>query len=105
MAFWLASAREGQETDWIQRFDPRFWTVDFPRPMMAAITTTAPDALRIDAVFMVEGDLAGLIWESEDRLDHPLLAYKTDHNYSGTTLTFRWRSGGVIAAPAAVAAS
>jgi hypothetical protein len=101
MAFWLASAREGQASDWIQRFDPRFWTVDFPRPMMAAITTTAPDALRIDATFMGQGDLAGLIWESTDRLDHPLLAYKTDHNYAGTTLSFRWRSGGVIALDAA----
>jgi hypothetical protein len=30
MAFWLASTREGQETDWIARFDPRFWTVNFP---------------------------------------------------------------------------
>ena len=97
MAFWLATAREGQETDWIQRFDPRFWTVDFPRPMMAALVTTAPDALRIDAVFMAQGDLAGLIWESHDRLDHPLLAYKTDRDYTGATLSFRWRSGGVIA--------
>ena len=33
MAFWLAAAREGQDTDWIQRFDPRFWTVNFPRPV------------------------------------------------------------------------
>ena len=35
--------------DWIQRFDPRFWTIDFPRPMMASAVVTAPDALRIDA--------------------------------------------------------
>ena len=39
MAFWLASARRGQQNDVIQRFDPRFWTVNFPRPMMAALTT------------------------------------------------------------------
>ena len=97
MAFWLATAREGQETDWIQRFDPRFWTIDFPRPMMASLVTTAADALRIDAVFMAAGDLAGLIWESQDRLDHPLLAYRTDRDYTGATLAFHWRSGGVIA--------
>ncbi len=60
MAFWLCNAREGQESDWIQRFDPRFWTVDFPRPMMASVVVTAPDALRVDAVFMSQGDLAGL---------------------------------------------
>ncbi|MEN9683374.1 MAG: hypothetical protein RLZZ427_1125, partial [Pseudomonadota bacterium] len=75
MAFWLAATREGQDSDWIQRFDPRFWTVNFPRPMMAALTTPAPDALRVDAVFLRQGDLAGIIWESEDRYDHPLLAY------------------------------
>ncbi|WCT77660.1 DUF2460 domain-containing protein [Novosphingobium humi] len=97
MAFWLASTREGQETDWIQRFDPRFWTVNFPRPMMAAITTPAPDALRLDACFLTQGDLAGLIWESEDTLDHPLLAYATGRDYSGTTLSFRWRSNGLVA--------
>jgi uncharacterized protein (TIGR02217 family) len=97
MAFWLAAAREGQETDWIQRFDPRFWTVNFPRPMAAAVVATAPDALRVDATFLREGDLAGLIWESADRFDHPLLAYDTDRDYDRTTLSFRWRSAGVIA--------
>ena len=96
MAFWLAAARKGQDSDWIQRFDPRFWTVNFPRPMMAAATAIAPDALRVDVRFLTRGDLAGVIWESEDRFDHPLLSYSTDRDYSRTTLTFRWRSGGVI---------
>ena len=97
MACWLAAAREGQDSDWIQRFDPQFWTVNFPRPMMAALTTTAPDALRIDAVFLRQGDLAGIIWDSADRFDHPLTAYATNRDYARTTLRFRWKSGGVIA--------
>lgn len=96
MAFWLADRREGQDSDWIQRFDPRFWTVNFPRPMMAALTCTAPDALRVDATFLRQGDLAGLIWDSVDRFDHPLLAYETCREYGQVTLSFRWRSGGVI---------
>ena len=96
MAFWLARARSGQDHDWIQRFDPRFWTVNFPRPMMAAATVTAPDALRIDLAFLTRGDLAGVIWESADRYDHPLLAYATDRDYARTTLSFRWRSAGVV---------
>jgi uncharacterized protein (TIGR02217 family) len=96
MAFWLAKSREGQHSDFIQRFDPRFWTVNFPRPMTASVVTTAPDAMRIDAVFLRRADLAGLIWDSEDTLDHPLLAYRTDRDYSRTTLSFRWRSGGII---------
>lgn len=99
MAFWLAQSRDGQESDWIQRFDPRFWTVNFPRPMMASVITTAPDALRVDATFLRQCDLAGLIWESADSLDHPLLAYRTDRDYSRTTLSFRWRSGGIIPLP------
>lgn len=95
MAFWLAARRNGQDSDWIQRFDPRFWTVDFPRPMMASLTATAPDALRIEAEFFRTSDLAGLIWDSADRIDHPLLAYETDRDYSRTILRFRWRSGGI----------
>jgi len=97
MAFWLATRRNGQHTDWIQRFDPRFWTVDFPRPMMASVVTTGPDSLRITAEFHRTSDLAGLIWASADTLDHPLLAYNADRDYSRTTLRFHWNSGGIIA--------
>lgn len=97
MAFWLAAQRDGQDSDWIQRFDPRFWTVDFPRPMMAALTTPAADTLRVDCAFLTRSDLAGLIWDSTDRWDHPLLAYATDLDYARTTLSFRWRSQGLVA--------
>lgn len=96
MAFWLAYKRDGQQSDWIQRFDPRFWTVDFPRPMMASVVTTGPDSLRVDLEFHHANALAGLIWHSSDRYDHPLLRYDTDFDYSRTTLRFRWRSAGVL---------
>ena len=75
MGYCLVPEREPHHaSDTISRFDPRFWTVNFPRPMMAAVTTIAPDALRVDCVFYRKDDLAGLIWEAEDRHDHPLLA-------------------------------
>ncbi len=96
MAFWLASERTVQVEGVVSRFDPRFWTVNFPRPMMAAVTTTAPDALRVDAVFYTSGDLAGLIWEAEDRFDHPLLGYETARDFRGCRLDFRWRSAGLL---------
>jgi len=96
MSFWLAEKREGQEFDHIRRFDPRFWTVNFPRPMVASVVATDVDALRVDATFLRKADLAGLIWDSTDRYDHPLLAYETARDYSRTTLSFRWRSGGII---------
>lgn len=95
MAYWLCDARGDQMASHIQRFDPRFWTVNFPRPMMASVVNTAPDALRVDAVFYDREALAGLIWESEDRFDHPLLAYATDRDYARTTLKFHWRSSGI----------
>ncbi len=79
----------------VTRFDPAFWTVNFPRPMMAAITTPGGDALDVSLVFHRKEDLAGLIWESEDRFDHPLLAYETRRDYHGVTLSFRWRSSGI----------
>lgn len=96
MGFWLAKERSAQQTSFIQRFDPRFWTVNFPRPMMASVVTTAPDALRLDAVFYNSDDLAGLIWDSEDTLDHPLLAYETSRDYSRLSLRFHWRSSGIM---------
>ncbi|MXO86170.1 TIGR02217 family protein [Altererythrobacter aurantiacus] len=96
MAYWLADERNGQHFDWLQRFDPRFWTVNFPRPMMASLVDTAADALRVDCEFHHRGELAGVIWESEDTLDHPLLAYETKRDYSRTTLRFRWRSDGIL---------
>ncbi|MEH3158232.1 MAG: DUF2460 domain-containing protein [Sphingomonas taxi] len=95
MAHWLCSARNGQEAGVVGRFDPRFWTVNFPRPMMAAVTNPAADALRVDAVFYARDDLAGLIWEAEDRFDHPLLRYETERDFRECRLRFRWRSAGV----------
>jgi len=96
MTYWLARERQGQDSDYIQRFDPRFWTVDFPRPMMAAVCINANGLLRIRCEFHHKGELCGLIWASQDVLDHPLLAYEADRDYSRTTLSFDWRSQGVM---------
>lgn len=96
MPYWLCDQRREQESAPVMRFDPRFWTLNFPRPMMASVVTTAPDALRVDAVFYKSDDLAGLIWESEDIWDHPLLAYETNRDYRRLTLSFRWQSSGIM---------
>lgn len=95
MGWALVAAEPHHRKGWIKRFDPRFWTVDFPRPMMASLVTTGPRALRVEAVFHRKQDLAGLIWEAEDRWDHPLLAYETKRDFRHCQLSFRWRSGGV----------
>ena len=79
----------------MKRFAATHWTVNFPRPMMASVVTTGPSSLRMDAVFYGSGDLAGLIWEAEDRWSHPLIAYETARDFRECRLSFRWRSGGV----------
>jgi uncharacterized protein (TIGR02217 family) len=96
MGHWLARGRTVQEAGVVSRFDPRFWTVNFPRPMMAAVTSIAHDALRVDCVFYRRDDLAGLIWEAEDRFDHPLLAYETRRDFRDCRLRFRWRSHDLV---------
>ncbi len=95
MLWCLHDQRRDQRSDTLSRFDPRYWTVDFPRPMMAAAVAMAPDGLRVDTVFYRADDLAGLIWESADRHDHPLLRYVTVRDYRDCRLRFRWRSSGI----------
>lgn len=95
MGWALVAAEPHQRGGWIKRFDPRFWTVDFARPMMASVVTTGAQALRVETVFYRKHDLAGLIWAAEDRWDHPLLAYETSQDFRHVQLSFRWRSGGV----------
>lgn len=95
MAYWLAIDRKGRESGFVKRFAPHLWTVNFPRPMMAGVVTTGPQSLRTDAVFYRKDDLAGLIWESVDKWDHPLLAYETNRDYRRCKLKFRWRSAGI----------
>jgi uncharacterized protein (TIGR02217 family) len=97
MGWWLATREKARVSTWVKRFDPVYWTVDFPRPMMASVVTTGAHSLRVDAVFYRKNDLAGLIWASEDRVDHPLLAYETARDFRDCVLKFRWRSSGVKA--------
>ncbi len=64
---------------------------------MACVTVPEPQTVRVDCEFHHEGDLAGLIWDCEDTLDHPLLAYETKRDFSHTVLSFHWRSSGIVA--------
>lgn len=93
MAGYLAAPGSPVRTGWVKRFDPRLWTVDFPRPMMAAVTAPGPHRLRVDLDFLTGADLAGLIWDSADRWSHPLLAYATNRDYRGVRLSFDWTAG------------
>ncbi len=96
MRHWLATPADQRRQRWVKRFDPRYWTVDFPRPMMAAVTTVGSDAVAIDASFQRRNDLAGLIWESVDRWSHPLLALETARDYRHSILSFNWQAEGDV---------
>jgi uncharacterized protein (TIGR02217 family) len=97
MGHWLAPHGSAKILGTVKRFDARYWTVNFPRPMMASAVTTGPDTLRIETLFYRKDELAGLIWEAEDRWDHPLLAYETARDFRRCQLRFRWRSEGLKA--------
>ncbi len=82
----------------VKRFDPLDWTVDFPRGTIASVVTSVDGhGLSVTAEFLREGDLVGLIYESEDRLAHPAHARETNRDYSGCVLSFHWASSGLIA--------
>ncbi len=97
MGHWLAPPGGAKQLGTVKRFAAPYWSVDFPRPMMASVCTTGPSALRLECLFYRRDDLAGLIWTSEDGVDHPLLRYETSRDYGHCRLSFRWRSAGVKA--------
>ncbi len=97
MGHWLAPPGTAKQLGTVKRFAAPFWSVDFPRPMMASVCTTGPHALRVECMFYRRNDLAGLIWASEDSVDHPLLRYETNRDLRRCRLSFLWRSSGVKA--------
>ena len=83
---------------WVKRFDPLHWTVDFPRGTIASLVTSADGhGLTVEAEFLRQGDLVGLIYDSEDSYAHPAHARATNRDYSQCVLSFRWQSSGLIA--------
>lgn len=98
MKYWFTAPDAPIRTDFVKRFGPLHWTVDFPRGAMASVVTTADGhGLRVEACFLRANDLVGLVWESEDRHAHPAHARETSRDYSGCVLSFRWRSTGLVA--------
>jgi uncharacterized protein (TIGR02217 family) len=96
MAYWLATQEDQLRWSTLARFDPRYWTIDFPRPMMASCTTFQQDGLTLLLSFATRQDLAGLIWWSKDSYSHPLHAYEHKRDYRGVKLSFRWESTGRV---------
>ena len=98
MRFWYADKDAPLERMPVKRFSPKHWTVNFPRGTIACLRLgDDPHHLIVDAEFLRRGDLVVLLWASEDTVSHPAHARVTEKDYSGTKLSFRWRSTGLIA--------
>jgi len=94
---WFTSADAPIVSTWVKRFDPLHWTVDFPRGTIASnVTGSDGRSLSLRAEFLRKGDLAGLIFDSEDRRAHPAHARVASRDYSRTKLSFRWQSTGAV---------
>lgn len=97
MPIWFTRPGAPVEQGWVKRFAAHDWTVDFPRGAMASTVTIADGrGVAVEAHFLRKGDLAGLIYESEDRHSHPARARETRRDYSHCKLSFRWKSTGLI---------
>lgn len=90
---YLATKADQGRTNWVKRFRRSLWTVDFPRPMMAAAHLVENEGLRLELDFLTRADLVGMIWSCEDRWSHPLLAYATDRDLRGCKLAFEYVAG------------
>lgn len=97
MNHWFTSSEAPVVTTWVKRFDPLHWTVDFPLGTIASVVTGSDGhGMTLEAEFLRKGDLAGLIFESEDRKSHPAHARQTARDFSKTKLSFRWQSSGAM---------
>jgi uncharacterized protein (TIGR02217 family) len=97
---WFTRADAPLERDWVKRFDPLHWTVDFPAGASASLVTGAHD-MTVEAGFLRKGDLIGLIFESRDRRAHAAHAREERRDYSGCVLKFRWVAEGLMPLDAA----
>lgn len=97
MNHWFTAADAPIATDFVKRFDPLHWTVDFPRGTIASVVNNGDGhGLTVAAEFLRKGDLVGLIFESEDLNAHAAHARETSRDYSQCVLSFRWQSVGVM---------
>lgn len=97
MKHWFTAPDAPIITDFVKRFDPLHWTIDFPRGAMASVVTGSDGhSLTVESNFLRKNDLVGLIWDSVDDHAHPAHARETSRDYTGCVLSFRWRSTGLI---------
>lgn len=97
MRHWITRDDARLSCDFVKRFEPSHWTVDFPRGSMACVVSHAGEArLTANATFGRKGDLVGLIFTTVDAAMHVAHRRHPIADYSNCTLRFRWRSNGIL---------
>lgn len=72
----------------LQRFDARYFTLNFRTGSVATVVANSANVLTLNAQFRSNIDLVGLFWNSADTYGHPLLKYVSDKNYTGCIFAF-----------------
>lgn len=85
---YLVTTHKADRSDKISRFMPRYWTLDMPLEISGSIRTTSANSLRADCVFRRNGDLAGIMWHTDNPFDHPRFKYGANADYTGLIWTF-----------------
>ena len=69
MNIWFTRREAALQQDWVKRFDPLHWRVDFPAGASASVVTE-DHVVAVECGFLRKGDLVGLIFDSRDQRAH-----------------------------------
>lgn len=72
----------------INRFDGRYWAIDFPVGSMAVVVSDDETELTVTANIRSNRHLVGLIWNSEDLYGHLAQGYETKKDCTGSIIGF-----------------
>ena len=95
MNIWFTRREAALQQDWVKRFDPLHWRVDFPAGASASVVTE-DHVVAVECGFLRKGDLVGLIFDSRDQRAHAAHARAERRDYAGCVLKFRWQSEGLV---------
>ncbi|MFG1395863.1 non-contractile tail sheath protein [Roseixanthobacter pseudopolyaromaticivorans] len=91
---YLISTPKGDRSDVVRRFTPKLWTLDMPLEASGSIRTVGPDGVDASAIFRRNGDIVGIMWNTDMQLDHPRFRYEGKPDYTGCVLDFDIELGG-----------
>jgi len=93
---WFTRADAPLTSSFVKRFDPKHFTVDFPRGAIAsAVLGPTANSLDVHVEFLRKSDLIGLIYASSDEHWHPIERREHRRDYNNCQLRFRWQATGL----------